>query len=162
MKLSYLVFEFVLIHSISFGQLKYTVDDQTVTEMGSGNLSSNKHVPYTLYRTDIYSNDIYDISEQNGITTATIKRFQTSDNWDNIGFTFLDWQGNANFYFMYDINGDPQEHKTAYGYVVDFTNPENRYLTLKCKPIVRFTYQLNRDIVGSQTPISCYYSAIAV
>lgn len=149
MKLIYLVFAFVLIHSISFGQLKYTVDDQTVTEMGSGNLSSNKHVPYTLYRTDIYSNDIYDISEQNGITTATIKRFQTSDNWNTIGFTFLNWQGDANFYFMYDINGDPQEHKTAYGYVVDFTNPENRYLTFEVQADseVHLFAQI-RDIVG--------------
>lgn len=148
MKLFYSVLIFVFAYAASFGQLMYTIDDQTVTEAGSGSLSSNKHIPYSFINTSMY-NDTYEISEKNGIISATIKKYQNSDNWDFIRYSFLNWQGSAGFYFMYDINGDPQDHKTAYGYVVDFSNSENRYLTFEVQADSEVHLLANLlDIVG--------------
>ncbi len=127
MRVLYSALIYVFAYSLSYGQLMYTIDDHTLTEMGSGNLSSSKHIPYHF---DDYDEDVYKITEKNGISDITyIKEIYQNDNWNSFKIKFTTWEGNAGFYFVYDVNGYLQEHKTLHGNVIDFTNSSNRYLT---------------------------------
>ena len=72
------------------------------------------------------------------------------DNWNDFGFFTVQWEGDAAASkFMKDLNGDDQDYQTARGYTIDFTDPENRLISLDVQASADLNLRLDlKDIAG--------------
>ena len=134
---------------ISFSQTTniWEVESECITLKGSGDiLDPSSTIPLII--SDGYG-DEYTHTLQNGIIRIDFTNTQSPNNWSSIDFKTVEWTGNTGNYFVFDGSGNPQTHNIATGYVNDFSDSADQYVSFDIQVDKSIEIWTNlSDIVG--------------
>ncbi len=128
----------------------WLVDDQTQNVIALTGLTKTNDYDTELSGQVITTTAPYTYSWETDEVVKISFTHPGGDNWDDFGFFTVQWEGDAAASkFMKDLNGDDQDYQTARGYTIDFTDAENRLISLDVQASADLNLRIDlKDIAG--------------